>query len=485
MVFSTHIFLFVFLPTVLTIYYLAPMRWRALVLTFFSYLFYSWTNPWWTILMVTSTVIDYTAGRVIAKGGGEVKVSGDEPVLEPGGYRSRRQKIALTVSIVANLGMLGFFKYAGFLAINANAMASFLGLSDSLVPVLEVALPVGISFYTFQSMSYTIDVYRGKAPGMRNMSAFACYVALFPQLVAGPIVRYNSIADQLEVRSHTLEKFTRGVALFSLGMGKKILLANPMGHIADASFAAGPMHAADAWYGIVAYALQIYFDFSAYSDMAIGLALMFGFVFPKNFNSPYLADSITTFWQRWHISLSTWLRDYLYIPLGGNRCSAGRTYVNLMVVMLLGGLWHGASWNFIIWGGIHGGMLAFERMQGKDSPYRRLPRPLRVLITFLIVCIAWVFFRADTLPEAMAYLSSMFALSNPADGSALLIGVTGTPYHLFMLVLGLVIVWTFPQVWDYTRRLTPFRAAVCAVVFAVSVFVMWTQTANPFLYFQF
>lgn len=485
MVFSTHFFLFVFLPCVLAVYYLSPMRWRAVVLTGFSYFFYSWTNPWWVVLMATSTVIDYVAGRVIAKGGGAVAIPGEEPVLEIGGHRSRQQKIALAVSIAANLGMLGFFKYAGFLAINANAVAGFLGLSDSMIPVLEVALPVGISFYTFQSMSYTIDVYRGRAPGMRDFSAFACYVALFPQLVAGPIVRYNSVADQLRVRTHTAEKFARGIAMFSLGMSKKILIANPMGHIADASFAAGALNPIDAWYGIMGYALQIYFDFSAYSDMAIGLALMFGFVFPKNFDSPYRADSITDFWRRWHISLSTWLRDYLYIPLGGNRVGPSRTYVNLMIVMLLGGLWHGASWNFVIWGGIHGGMLAFERSQGRDSPYRRLPRPVRIVITFLIVCVAWVFFRADDLPGAMSYLGSMFGLSNTSAGTDLISGVTATPYHLAMFVIALLVVWTMPQSWDYTRRLTPRRAVICLVALVAAILVMWTQTANPFLYFQF
>lgn len=484
MVFSTHFFLFVFLPLVLLAYYASPMRWRALVLTVVSYAFYGWANPWWVTLMFVSTLINYVAGRVMA-GGDRLTDHGDYAKLDPQSPRSRRQFWALIIAVVTNLGILGFFKYAGFLAINGNAVASVLGLSDSLIPVLEVALPVGISFYTFQAMSYAVDVYRGTAPAMRDFLGFACYVSMFPQLVAGPIVRYNSVADQLRQRSHTRDKFARGVAMFALGMGKKILIANPMGTVADVAFAGDGLHAVDAWYGIVAYALQIYFDFSAYSDMAIGLALMFGFVFPKNFDSPYLADSITDFWRRWHISLSTWLRDYLYIPLGGNRVGPWRTYVNLMLVMLLGGLWHGASWNFVIWGAIHGGMLAFERMQGKNSPYRLLPRPARILITFFIACLAWVFFRAEDLPSAMAYCAALFGFGGGNEASLLLAGVMATPYHLAMLVLGLGLCWFAPQVWDFTRRLSPMRAAWCLIIFVLSVMLMWTQTANPFLYFQF
>src|SRR5258706_602511 len=243
----------------------------------------------------------------------------------------------------------------------------------------------------------SIDVYRGDARPMRRFTDYMCFEAFFPDLVAGPIIRYAALEEQMRVRVHTLDKFARGVAFFAFGMAKKILLANPMGHIADTAFAAGPLRVGDAWFGVFGYAFQIYFDFSGYSDMAVGLALMMGFVLIQNFDSPYQSRSITEFWRRWHISLSTWLRDYLYIPLGGNRKGPGRTYVNLMTVMLFGGLWHGASWNFVIWGGIHGGMLAVERKLGRNLPLRRLPAALSVASTFVIVCLSWVFFRAKTL----------------------------------------------------------------------------------------
>src|SRR5690349_15975155 len=396
MVFSSQIFLFYFLPLVLAAYYLLPFRARTALIAVSSYIFYGWANPWWAVIMFFGSSVDYVCGLLLLKMSRLPDVDGLPPVIGPEVVRTRQMKAVLTVSIVTNLGLLAVFKYTGFVAENVNALASFLGLRDGLVPVLHLVLPVGISFYTFKAMSYAIDVYRGDARPMRRFTDYMCFEAFFPDLVAGPIIRYASMEEQMRARQHTLEKFARGVAFFALGMGKKILLANPMGHIADTAFAAGPAHPLDAWFGVVAYAFQIYFDFSGYSDMAIGLALMMGFVLMQNFTSPYKSESITEFWRRWHISLSTWLRDYLYVPLGGNRRGPHRTYVNLMTVMLLGGLWHGASWNFVIWGGIHGSMLAAERAGGKQSPYQRLPRPLRVALTFAIVCVSWVFFRAKT-----------------------------------------------------------------------------------------
>jgi len=343
-------------------------------------------------------------------------------------------------------------------------------------------LPVGVSFYTFKSMSYCIDVYRGEAPPISNFIDFNAFEALFPDLVAGPIIRYAAIEEQMRRRTHTFDKFARGIAFFACGLGKKILLANPMGHLADTAFHAGHLGALDAWTGAIGYAFQIYFDFSGYSDMAVGLALMFGFLLIQNFDAPYHAASITEFWRRWHISLSTWLRDYIYIPLGGNRRGEKRTYINLMIVMLLGGLWHGASWNFVIWGGIQGGMLAVERLQGKDSFYRQLPRALRVAITFAIVCVSWVFFRAHTLPEAGRYLGAMFGAS---AGNDLLAGALYTPFHVLIFVVAAGVVWVAPQSWQWTRQLTLPRVVWLVVMFVVALLVMWTQTANPFLYFQF
>ena len=297
--------------------------------------------------------------------------------------------------------------------------------------------------------------------------------------------RFSEIDDQLLARTHTREKFARGIAFFTLGMAKKVLLANPCGKVADTAFAAGSLTAADAWYGIVAYAFQIYFDFSGYTDMAIGLGLIFGFVLPKNFDSPYRAHSITDFWRRWHISLSSWLRDYLYVPLGGNRKGELRTYFNLALVMLLGGLWHGASWNFVLWGAIHGAMLIAERLQGRHRYHHRLPRALRVARTFVIVLITWVFFRAPDLPAAIAYLRAMFGLGTLGDGAALVGGIVYRPYYVLIFTLAAVVVWTFPQTWTWTRRLTWPRAAVCAGLFWLSLLALETQSFNPFIYFIF
>jgi alginate O-acetyltransferase complex protein AlgI len=359
MVFTSHIFLFYFLPLALLVYYALPNRFRNGFLTLASYLFYGWWMPWFVLLMMTSTVVDYFCAKAISAQGAE-----------------RRHRIAaLATSIVVNLGLLGFFKYYMFAMENLNRLCELVG-ADAL-GVLQVTLPIGISFYTFQTMSYTIDVYRGVAPPVKSFGDFSCFVSLFPQLIAGPIVRYNTVADQLASRTHTLTKFSSGTSLFILGFSKKILLANPMGEVADAAFASDSLMMVDAWFGVVAYAFQIYFDFSGYSDMAIGLGRMLGFELPRNFYAPYLADSITDFWRRWHISLSTFLRDYLYIPLGGNRKGNVRTYVNLAVVMFFGGLWHGASWVFVAWGLYHGILLGVFSPCSLliGSTDRRGPRP--------------------------------------------------------------------------------------------------------------
>ena len=304
--------------------------------------------------------------------------------------------------------------------------------------------------------------------------------------MAGPIIRFQDVADQFLVRTHTLEKFARGVAFFALGLAKKILLANPCGKVADTVFDAGTAATLDAWYGVCAYAFQIYFDFSAYSDMAIGLGLMLGWVFAKNFDSPYQSQSITEFWRRWHLSLSTWLRDNLYIPLGGNRRGEVRTYVNLLATMVLGGLWHGASWNFIIWGAIHGGMLAFERLLGKDSAYARLPGPVKTAITFVIVLFTWVFFRAKDLPAALSYCQTMLGLGgSQTAGSDLLAGLIYRPYFVVSFLAAAVVVWACPQTWDFTRRLTWPKAIWVAGLLLLSITLMEAQAFNPFIYFIF
>lgn len=476
MVFSSYLFIFYFLPLVLALYYATPIKFRPLLLTLMSYAFYGWANPVFVLLMFWSTVVDYCCGLVI----------GREFENQSKGGRTRKQKVALYISIISNLSLLGFFKYFNFGIDSYNGLIATLGLDPLHWDVfLRVTLPLGISFYTFQSMSYSIDVYRGHARAVKNFTVFACYVSMFPQLVAGPIVRFSELEDQLISRTHTSEKFARGVSFFCLGLAKKILIANPCGKVADICFDAGSRDAIDAWYGLFAYSFQIYFDFSAYSDMAIGLGLFLGFVFPKNFDAPYTSRSITEFWQRWHLSLSHFLRDYLYIPLGGNQRGTRRTYANLATVMLLGGLWHGASWNFVIWGGIHGGMLAFERMQGKESAYSKLPVFFQVALTFTIASLAWVFFRSTDFGSAWGYLLNLFALGESMPEQILIKHIIYQPYYLTMVAMAAFVTWTMPQTWEFTRTLTPMKAAWCFGLFYVSVVVMLTQEFNPFIYFIF
>jgi alginate O-acetyltransferase complex protein AlgI len=484
-VFSSHLFVYYFLPLVLAAYFLAPRRAQNLVLTLFSFVFYGWANVAFIPLLMTSTLIDYLCGLGLT-GGFRRPWRGELPLLEPGGPRSRAQKTILTVSITANLLLLGFFKYFNFSVDSYNAVVAAFGFTGlRLDSVMRVVLPLGISFYTFKSMSYAIDVYRGDARAMRDLLDFFCFESMFPDLVAGPIIRFSEIADQLAHRTITSEKFARGVSFFCLGMAKKVLLANPCGRIADTTFGAASLGALDAWQGLFAYAFQIYFDFSGYSDMAIGLALMLGFMFPKNFDSPYKAESITDFWRRWHLSLSTWLRDYLYIPLGGNRKGETRTYINLVLVMLIGGLWHGAAWTFVIWGAIHGGWLALERALGKDSWYRRLPHVGRVALTFFIVLIAWVFFRAPDLGSALRYLGSMTGGMAAQPGASLIGGLIRRPYDLINLALAAAIAWFAPQTWDWTRRLTWPKGIACLALLGLALAAMATQGYNPFIYFIF
>jgi alginate O-acetyltransferase complex protein AlgI len=485
MVFSSHIFVFYFLPLALLLYYAVPRRGRHILLVLVSCLFYGWANPLFVVLMFASTCTDYLCGLIISGQRPSFR-SNDSVALERGGRRSRVQNAALCATIIINLLLLVFFKYFNFGIDSYNTLVRSLGHDEGAWnSFFRITLPLGISFYTFHAMSYAIDVYRGDARAIRNYVDYACYVAMFPQLVAGPIIRFQDVADQLAHRTCTAEKFARGVAFFCFGMAKKVLIANVCGKVADTVFQAGAVGTADAWLGIVGYAFQIYFDFSAYSDMAIGLGLMLGFVFAKNFDSPYLAESITDFWRRWHISLSTWLRDYLYIPLGGNRRGTARTYANLATVMVLGGLWHGASWNFAIWGALHGGLLAGERACGGDSLFRWLPGPLRTALTFVIVCFTWVFFRAETLAQALAYCGSLLGLTEAPRQAGLISGIIYQPYYLAGLAVAAVVTWTCPQTWDFTRSITVPRAALALGLFWLSLVVLTTQAFNPFIYFIF
>ena len=467
MVFTSHIFLFYYLPAVLLIYYALPNRWRNLFLTLVSYVFYGWWKPWFVSLMLLSTVVDYAAGRAMSAEGASRK----------------RRKTALLVSICANLCLLGFFKYLVFLQENINAALELVGAGG--FDVWQITLPIGISFYTFQTMSYSIDVYKGAAPPVRSFNDFSCFVALFPQLIAGPIVRYNTIAEQLASRTHTSARFASGVSMFVLGFSKKILLANPAGSIADTVFALQHQPVLVAWWGATAYAFQIYFDFSGYSDMAIGLGRMLGFEFPKNFDSPYHAHSITEFWRRWHISLSSFLRDYLYISLGGNRGTERRTYANLATVMLLGGLWHGAQWQFLVWGAYHGSWLALERWMGKKAFYAALPHLVRVALTFVLVLFSWVFFRATTLSAAASFFGSMFGLVDVPAASNLVVAEVFSGHAIGMMAICTAFVALRTQSWDFVETITWPKVVTLLLLFGVACMAMFSQAFNPFLYFQF
>ncbi len=469
MVFTSYIFVFYFLPLVLAGYYALPARstWRNGWLLGASYIFYGWAEPRFLVLMLAVTLVAYGAGVVIGRA--------------PRG--TKRRRVALTVAVGACLGALGFFKYWDFLVGNFGVLSVVLG-GPGFSP-WGIVLPVGISFYTFQALSYCVDVYRGDARPARSFTDFACYVAMFPQLVAGPIVRYAAVAEQLVARRVDAARFASGVALFILGFAKKVLLANPLGSVADAAFGAASLDAAGAWFGVVAYALQIYFDFCGYSDMAVGLGRMFGFEFMKNFDAPYRADSITDFWRRWHISLSTFLRDYLYIPLGGNRGGAARTYANLALVMLLGGLWHGANWTFVVWGAWHGALLIAERWAGKKPAYQRMPHALRVAATFVLVLGSWVWFRAASLPEALAFFCAMLGGGESSEITALLAGQLFAPGKIAVMAVAVALLFSRTQAHEWSATLSWPRLALLVPLFVLAVLAMFSQTSNPFLYFQF
>ena len=468
MIFTSPIFLFWFLPAVLITYYVTPERGRTLILALASYFFYGWWRVDFLLLLLASTVVDFLVGRALSR-----LPAGDAAALG-------RRRVLLAVSVAVNLGLLGYFKYMNFGVDSLNAALAAGGL-----PAIEwpaVILPIGISFYTFQTMSYTIDVYRGTAAPARRFVDFACYVSMFPQLVAGPIVRYNTIASQLVERSHTFIKFGRGAFLFQLGFAKKVLLADSVAVIADGAYALPDPSMAEAWLGTLAYAFQIYFDFSGYSDMAIGLGLMFGFTLPVNFDSPYKAASITEFWSRWHISLSTWLRDYLYVPLGGNRHGSARTYRNLMVTMLLGGLWHGAAWNFVAWGAYHGAWLGAERQLGKRPLYARAPVFVRRALTFGIVLVGYVLFRATTLEQGASILGAFAGVAGP-ELATFRLAAENT--HLAALVLCPLLVWLAPNSMEIERSAPAWVKLLLLLLFPLALAQTFFVSYSPFLYFRF
>ncbi len=473
MVFSSLLFLFRFLPAVLAVYYLVPHSFRNLVLLLFSLVFYAWGEPVYIVLMLVSILVSYLGGIAVDK----QKQSGNE----------RGAKLSLIVSSVISLSLLGFFKYADF------AIGTVNSLTGAGLDMLHVALPIGISFYTFQTMSYTIDVYRGEARVQKNIISFGAYVTMFPQLIAGPIVQYKTIDEQLRSRQETSIQFAEGINRFMLGLGKKVLLANNAGALWNSisAMTVSEIPVATAWMGLASYTFQIYFDFSAYSDMAIGLGHMFGFRFLENFNYPYISKSITEFWRRWHISLSTWFRDYVYIPLGGNRVNKLRHIRNIFVVWLLTGIWHGASWNFVIWGVYYGILLLIEKFFiGKYL--KKLPSVFQHIYCIFFVMLGWNLFVFDDMGAGLGYMRALFG----GYGQGLL--NRETIYLLYNNVILLVLL-----VLGSTQLPKKLGNRICAAlagndtaliviknVFYAAIFLLsvaWLVDAsfNPFLYFRF
>ncbi len=453
MIFSSTLFLFYFLPLVLVTYFFAPPKAKNLVLLLFSLVFYAWGEPVYITIMIFSILFNYVCGLLV----------------------SHRRGVLL-LSVLVNLGMLIFFKYTNFLIDIVNLVSPW------KLSALSLSLPVGISFYTFQTMSYVIDVYRGDARPQKNLISFGAYVALFPQLIAGPIVRYNTIEQQLSHRTVTLHGVTTGILYFTVGLAKKVLLANNIGMLWDAASASGQLSATYAWLGIIAFAFQIYFDFSGYSDMAIGLGRLFGFSFYQNFDHPYISCSITDFWRRWHISLSTWFKEYVYIPLGGNRVSKQRRRVNLLIVWGLTGLWHGASFHFIAWGLYYAVLLILEKELWGEK-IARLPKLVQWLYAIVLVMIGWVFFACNTLGDAFRYLGSMFGRAGFIDSSA---RYAFSSYRLMLLICTVAMLPYGAKLGRKLLEKSPLYLLLPAIViFILCLAYLADASYNPFLYFRF
>lgn len=464
MVFSTPLFLFYFLVAVLLVYYLVPLRLRNGVLMLASLFFYYWGEQDYTLIMLLSTAIDYTHGLLVQR----FKERGQD----------RYARMTVVSSVFFNLSILFFFKYWDFLA------GSLQSIGLEWMPVLGITLPIGISFYTFQTMSYTIDVYRGDAKAQRSIVSFGTFVTLFPQLIAGPIIKYKDLDDQLGRRTHSLEQFASGISRFVAGLSKKLLIANNLGQLWDACkvMGKGELSIITAWLGILAFAFQIYFDFSGYSDMAIGLGRMFGFEFMENFNYPYISKSITEFWRRWHISLSTWFREYLYIPLGGNRCSRGRWILNLLIVWCATGIWHGASWNYLLWGLYFYVLLVSEKLLlGKYL--QKLPGWLRHVYVMVLVLISWAIFALEDLSIMGHYLAAMLGFG----GLPLVNALTGYYLRNYLPILAAAAVASTPMVITRWRRMDSpgLKLTVLLLGLLACTAYVVAGTYNPFLYFRF
>lgn len=484
MVFSSLVFLFVFLPVTLLLYYIIGEKFRNSILLLASIIFFAWGGISYTLILLSSIIINYLIGLLINSNLG-----------------NKKSKYFLSLGVSLNIGILIVFKYFNFIIENINGM--LIGFSIPPIDFDNIVLPIGISFYTFQAMSYIIDVYRKETSYQKNLTKLALYISLFPQLIAGPIVRYHDINIQLSKRTHSIKKFAEGIERFIIGLGKKVLLANSFALVVDNIFAmdASTMPAVIAWFGIILYALQIYFDFSGYSDMAIGLAKMFGFELLENFNFPYISKSIQEFWRRWHISLSTWFRDYLYIPLGGNRVSNNRLYLNLFIVFFLTGFWHGASWNFIVWGLFHGFFLVIERI-GFGRLLKKIWPPIQHLYVIIVVLISWVFFRADDLGYAVDYLKSMFGGNQIKSNlwmireyfdyelvTTLTIGILGSTMIFVTIGKSLKSITSNLNKSIYNRTIKisfDFIAGISLIlILLLSIIYLTANSYNPFIYFRF
>ncbi|WP_424244260.1 alginate O-acetyltransferase complex protein AlgI [Elusimicrobium posterum] len=463
MVFSSLTFLWIFLPVTLLVYFISRERFRNIILLAASMFFYAWGEPFYVLIMLASILFNFFSGFGIAN------------------KNKTRSKFFLTLGIIGNLSLLSYYKYADFFVANLNAV---LPLN---LPSPEVVLPIGISFYTFQSISYLVDIYRKEVSPQKNVVKMGLYIALFPPLIAGPIVKYHDINRQIDSRSVTLNKFNMGVGLFIIGLTKKVLIANVAAKTADTVFALNMAQygTVSAWIGILAYTLQIYFDFSGYSDMAIGLSKMFGFDIKQNFNYPYISQSIKEFWRRWHISLSTWFKEYLYIPLGGNRRGAVRTYVNLLIVFFATGLWHGASWNFVVWGMYHGLFLVLERLLPIEKKLRF--GFIRNFYAVFVVVVGWVFFRAENLTQAVLYLKKMFLFEKGTEGMLYL-----TNELLLTFIIGFIACGFIQKFHSYVlknrvyrRFFSLLRPVFLSVFLFICILYLSNNTYNPFIYFRF
>ena len=468
MVFSSGIFLFGFLPVFLAAYFLTPARLRNLTILIGSYVFYGWWRIDFLALFVVVTAWNYLFGQLIS--------------AQPHGSRRRW---LLGIGIAGDLAVLGYFKYFNF---GVESFLALLDVSAGQFSLWSVILPIGISFYIFQAISYLVDVHRGDAPPAPNLIDFAAFIALFPQLIAGPVLRYKDLVDQFASRTHSWEIFSEGARRFAIGLAMKVLIADSVAPLADMMFALPEPTAAEAWLGVLAYTIQLFFDFAGYSSMAIGLGLMMGFRFTENFDNPYMSMSITEFWRRWHRSLSAWLRDYLYIPLGGNRLGTARTYLNLMLTMVLGGLWHGANWTFVLWGAWHGGILAAERAMGVKGAVEAPRVVWRVGLTLVLVMIGWVLFRAVDLAGALAMYQGMLAMNGWAlsEDTAWQISTSSLAF-LSMGWVCVVVMYYSDHILNRTENIQTRAMSSGLVSFALilSVTKILSQSYSPFLYFAF